>query len=100
MSNNEDEKKALEAMRKVASLKLKPYKDRMEEKLKKKAKVSLSDLGIEPEYLKYAAGAAKLADSLQKQELEAGIDVGEGLRLEGKMSPREKAIKLLYNKGF
>ena len=100
MNDDREKQDALEAIRKVASIKAKPYIDKLKEKAEKKAKLSLSDLGVEPEYLKYAAGDAKLADSLQKQELEAGIDVGEDLRLEGKMSPREKAIKLLYNKGF
>ena len=100
MSNNEDEKKALEAMRKVASLKLKPYKDKMEDQIKKKAKVSLSDLGVDPEYLKYAGGAAKIADSIAKEELEGEVDLTDNLKLKGKISPREKAINLLYKKSF
>ena len=77
MNDDREKQEALEAIRKVASIKAKPYVDKLKEKAEKKAKLSLSDLGIEPEYLKYAAGAAKLADSLQKQAL------GPALWIEG-----------------
>lgn len=91
-----DEQRAMDAIRKVASIKAKPYIKKAEENTLKK----LSQLGIEPDYLKYAAGTAKALEALKNQEIEGSVDISPNLELEGKMSPREKAIKLLYKKSF
>lgn len=95
-----EEEEAKQAIRKLASIKAKPYVDKTSEQIQKKAKLKLSDLGVDEDYMKYAAGAAGLADALQKQELEGSVNLTDDLELEGKISPREKAIKLLYNKSF
>lgn len=95
-----EEEEAKQAIRRLASIKAKPYLDQTAENVKKKAELKLSDLGVDPEYLKYAAGAAGLADVLNRQEVEGSVDLSEDLKLQGKISPREKAIKLLYNKDF
>lgn len=96
----QQEEEAKKAIRRVASIKTKPYLDEQAAKLQKKAGLELSDLGVDEDYLKYVAGLAKAADSLNKQEIEGSIPLNDDLTLEGKLSPKEKAIKLLYNKGF
>lgn len=95
-----EEEEAKQAIRRLASIKAKPYVDKTAEQIQKKAKLKLSDLGVDEDYMKYAAGAAGLADALQKQELEGSVNLTDDLELEGKINPREKAIKLLYNKNF
>lgn len=77
-------------------MKLKPHA----KKAKGRAIASLKDLGLSDDMLKYAAGTAKVADMVNKKEIEGGIDLTDDLELKGKISPREKAIKLLYNKSF
>lgn len=96
----DDKEKALEAIKRAASKKLKPQKKQLEKKMRKRGIASLKDLGIGDDALKYAAGAAMAADALNKGEVEGGIDLNDDLELRGKISPREKAIKLLYNKSF
>lgn len=96
----DDKQKALEAIKRAASKKIKPDLDKTKEKVVKRGVASLKDLGIGDDALKYAAGAAMAADAIKNQSLEGGIDLNDDLKLKGKLSPKEKAIKLLYNKSF
>lgn len=96
----QQEEEMKEAIRKIASIKTKPYLDKTSKKLERKAEVELSDLGFNPDYIKYGAGAAKLIDALNKKEIEGGVDIGPNTKIKGTISPREKAIKLLFNKSF
>jgi hypothetical protein len=88
-----DKERALESLKKIAKKKLKPQSD----KIQKKATKSLKDLGLDNEMMKYALGTL---GAIEKGEIEGGIKLNKNLELKGKVSPREKAIKLLYNKGF
>jgi hypothetical protein len=97
---DQDERRALEAVRRVASMKAKPYTDRLGKRTQVRAENKLKDLGLGPEYLGVAGLAAKLAEGAAREELEGEIDLTDDLKLEGRISPREKAIKLLYEKKF
>ena len=91
---------AEQAIRRLASIKAKPYLDETSKKIQDKANLKLEDLGVGQDMLGYIGGAAGLADALRRQEIEGSMDINDNLKIEGKMSPREKAIKLLYNKRF
>ena len=95
-----EQREALDALRKAAEKRLQPVRKRLEDKAKSRAIASAEDIGIGQDMLKGIAGAAMAADAVRRGEFEGGVDINDDLRLEGKVSPREKAIKLLYNKSF
>jgi len=94
------EEEAKKMLRKIASARVQPYL----EKAAKKAALKLSDLayeqGLDDETMKKIAGTVGALGAIDKGEIEGGLDINENTRLEGKISPREKAIRLLYNKRF
>jgi predicted PP-loop superfamily ATPase len=96
----QEEEEAKEAIRKIASARIQPYL----EKAAKKAERKLSDLaydgGLDDETLKKIAGTVGALGAIGKGELEGGFDIDENTRVEGRVSPREQAIRLLYNQRF
>lgn len=95
-----EQREALKAIRKVAERKLEPVRANLEKKVQDRAIASAEDIGIGRDTLEKIAGAAMAADALNRGEFEGGVNINDNLRLEGKISPRERAIKLLYNKSF
>ena len=96
----QEEEEAKEAIRRIASARIQPYL----EKASKKAERKLSDLaydgGLDDETMKKIAGAVGTLGVIGKGELEGGFDFDDNTRIEGKISPREKAIRVLYNRRF
>lgn len=96
----QEEEEAKQAIRRLASKAIKPYVD----KASKKAERKLSDLaydgGLDDDTMRKIAGAVGTLGVIGKGELEGGFDVDENVRVEGKISPREKAIRLLFNQRF
>ena len=88
-----DKQRALDALKEITKKKLNPQT----KKIKGKAVKSLKDLGLSDDMLKYVAGTL---GAIGKGEIGGGVDLNDNIELKGKISPREKAIKLLYNKGF
>lgn len=97
MNPNEIEE-AKKALIKVAQKKAKDMG--VPEYVKDQAMSTANDIGISDDMLKYGAGAAKLADILKNKEIEGSMDLSDDVKLKGKISPREKALKLLYKKSF
>jgi|11_taG_2_1085331.scaffolds.fasta_scaffold01624_3 hypothetical protein len=95
-----EQREAINALRRVAEKKLEPVRRNLEKKVQDRAIASAEDIGIGRDTLEKIAGAAMAADALNRGEIEGGININDDLRLEGKVSPRENAIKLLYNKSF
>ena len=95
-----EQREALNAIKRAAERKLEPVRAKLEKKVQDRAIASAEDIGIGRDTLEKIAGAAMAADALNRGEFEGGVNINDNLRLEGKMSPREKAIKLLYNKSF
>ena len=95
-----EQREALNAIKKAAERKLEPVRAKLEKKVQDRAIASVEDIGIGRDTLEKIAGAAMAADALNRGEFEGGVNIDDNLRLEGKISPREKAIKLLYNKSF
>jgi len=95
-----DQREALNAIKRAAERKLEPVRAKLEKKAQDRVIASAEDIGIGRDTLEKIAGAAMAADALNRGEFQGGVDINDNLRLEGKMSPREKAIKLLYNKSF
>lgn len=95
-----EQREALNAIKRVAERKLEPVRKNLEKKIQDRAIASAKDIGLGRDTLEKIAGAAMAADALNKGEFEGGVDINNDLRLEGRISPREKAIKLLYNKSF
>lgn len=96
----QEEKEAKEAIRKLASVKIQPYINKAAKKAERKVKNKLSDLKLDEDKLKITAGTLGTLDAINKGEVEGGFDVDENTRVEGKISPREKAIRLLFNQRF
>lgn len=95
-----EQREALNALKRAAEKKLEPVRRNLEEKAKGRAIASAKDIGLGQDTLENIVGAAMAADVIRRGEFEGGMDINDDLRLEGKISPREKAIKLLYNKSF
>jgi hypothetical protein len=98
--SNPEQREALNAIKRAAERKLEPVRAKLEKKVQDRAIASAEDIGIGRDTLEKIAGAAMAADALNRGEFEGGVNINDNLRLEGKISPREKAIKLLYNKSF
>lgn len=96
----QEEKEAREAIRKIASARVKPYLDKAAKKAALKSSDLAYDQGLDEETMKKIAGTVGALDVLNKGEIEGGVDINENTRLEGKISPREEAIRVLYNKRF
>lgn len=96
----QEEEEAKQAIRRIASARIKPYLD----EAAKKAELKLSDLaydqGLDEGTVKKIIGTAGALGAIGKGEVEGGFDFDENTRIEGKISPREKAIRLLYNQRF
>jgi hypothetical protein len=95
-----EQREALNAIKRVAERKLEPVRRNLEKRVQDRAVASVEDIGIGKDTLEKIAGASMAADALNRGEFEGGVNINDDFRLEGKISPRENAIKLLYNKSF
>lgn len=96
-----DQREIEEAQRALLKVAEKKAKEAgLDKKIQNRAIASLRDIGVSDDMMKYGAGAAKLADMVNRQEIEGSVDLTDDLKLDGKINPREQALKLLYNKSF
>lgn len=95
-----EQREAINALKRVAERKLEPVRKNLEKKVQDRSIASAEDIGIGRDTLEKIAGAAMAADAIRRGEVQGSMDINDDLRLEGKISPRENAIKLLYNKSF
>lgn len=96
--NKRELEEAEQALLKVAEKKAKEVG--LDKRLEKEATSSLRDMGVTDDMMTYGAAAAKLADVMSNKELEGSMNVTDDIKLQGKINPREQALKLLYNKNF
>jgi len=90
-----DEKKAIEALRKLASYKLE--KSGVNKKLEDKAKLKLGSLGISPESAAKSAALMKIITDASQGKM--GHDFGD-FDVEGQITPEERRVRLGWNKRF
>lgn len=90
---DDNQKRAIEAIRQIAERKVASYAPA----IKKKAELTLKDIGVEPETAAMGLGAAKLLHDLGQGRFEYN---GDGLGVEATMRPEEKKLMLKYNKKF
>lgn len=93
-----EEEQAKQALIRLAQRKAKS--SGLEDKARDEAVTSLKDLGVSQDAMKYGAGAASLADMIAKDRIRINTDLSDDSELGAEISPRRKALKLLYNKSF
>jgi hypothetical protein len=94
-----DEERALQAIKELAKRKVEEQAPRV----KRKAENSLIELGLTKEDLQQgaeAAAALKLANDLKNKELNLKANITDNLSVGATISPREKAIRAMYNRSF
>jgi hypothetical protein len=94
-----DEERALQAIKELAKRKVEEQAPRV----KRKAENSLIELGFTKEDLQQgaeAAAALKLANDLKNKELNLKANITDNISVGATISPREKAIRAMYNRSF
>jgi hypothetical protein len=72
-------------------------------RVKRKAENSLIELGLTKEDLQQgaeAAAALKLANDLKNKELTLKANITDNISIGATISPRERAIRAMYNRSF
>jgi hypothetical protein len=85
-----DKKRAIDALRKIAEAKVKPYKKKLSKKVEKYAKTKLKDLGVDP---KMASKVAALAQIIKTGKIRGKYRIGKNTRLEGEIDAKNKSVK-------
>lgn len=98
--NDPEQREALNAIKKAAERKLEPSRKALEKKTKERVIDKLEDNQVDEGILRKIAAAAVAADAINRQQIGGTVNINDNLQLEADISPREKAIKLLYNKSF
>ena len=94
-----DEERALQAIKELAKRKVEEQAPRA----KRKAENSLIELGLTKEDLQQgaeAAAALKLANDLKNKELTLKANITDNISIGATISPRERAIRAMYNRSF
>jgi hypothetical protein len=94
-----DEQRALQALKELAKAKAKEQAPRA----KRIIENDLIDLGLTRDDMRQgveAAAALKLANDLKNKELNLKTKLTDEISIGATISPRERAIKALYNKSF
>jgi hypothetical protein len=94
-----DEQRALQALKELAKAKAKEQAPRP----KRIIENDLIDLGLTRDDMRQgveAAAALKLANDLKNKELNLKTKLTDEISIGATISPRERAIKALYNKSF
>jgi hypothetical protein len=94
-----DEERALQAIKELAKRKVEEQAPRV----KRKAENSLIELGLTKEDLQQgaeAAAALKLANDLKNKELTLKANITDNISIGATISPRERAIRAMYNRSF
>jgi hypothetical protein len=94
-----DEQRALQALKELAKAKAKEQAPRARRIIEN----DLIDLGLTRDDMRQgveAAAALKLANDLKNKELNLKTNLTDEISIGATISPREKAIRALYNKSF
>lgn len=91
----QDEKKAIEAIRKLASYKLE--ESGVNKRLEDKAKLKLDQLGVSPESAARSAALLKLIHDTSQGVVSQ--DFGD-LNIEGRITPEERRLRLNWKRDF
>lgn len=94
-----DEQRALQTLKELAKAKAKEQTPRA----KRIIENDLIDLGLTREDMRQgaeAAAALKLANDIKNKELNLKANITDEISIGATISPREKAIRALYNKSF
>lgn len=96
----QEEKEAQEKLKELAMYYARPQLDQAKTDIKQEASRGISSLGMNPDDVATAVAAAKAASDLSQGKLKLKGNITDNLSGEVSMSPREKAIRLMYNKSF
>jgi hypothetical protein len=94
-----DEQRAIQAIKELAKVKAREQAPRA----KRIIENDLIDLGLTRDDMRQgveAAAALKLANDLKNKELNLKTNLTDEISIGATISPREKAIRALYNKSF
>lgn len=94
-----DEQRAMQTLKELAKAKAKEQAPRV----KRIVENDLIDLGLTRDDMRQgveAAAALKLANDLKNKELNLKTNLTDEISIGATISPREKAIRALYNKSF
>jgi hypothetical protein len=94
-----DEQRAIQAIKELAKVKAREQAPRA----KRIIENDLIDLGLTRDDMRQgveAAAALKLANDLKNKELNLKANITDEISIGATVSPREKAIRALYNKSF
>ena len=96
----QEEKEAQEKLKELAMYYARPRLDQAKTDIKQEALRGISSLGMNPDDVTTAVAAVKAAQDLSEGKLRLKAGITDNISGEVSMSPREKAIRLMYNKSF
>lgn len=96
----DDEEEARKKLQELAKYYAKPDIDAAKDVVKKKAENATLNLGLDPEQVATSLAAAKIAQDVANKKLRLKGNITDNLSGELDISPREQAIRVLYNKSF
>jgi hypothetical protein len=96
----QEEREAKEKLMELAKYYAAPKLDEVKENVKDQVERGIASIGMNPDDVATAAAAAKAASDLANKRLSFQGNITDNISAEVSMSPREKAIRMMYNKSF